>query len=67
MREPDRPAGAEREEVVLQALEPAVEGGVHAGRARLPDHRVELVDVAVRVHPRVGLADARAVEQRGLA
>ena len=29
--------------------------------------RVQLVDVAVGVHARIGLADARAVEEAGLA
>ena len=58
---------AQSEQVALQAIEPGVQRRVHAGGPRLPQHGVELVDVAVRVHARIGLADARAVKQRRLA
>ena len=41
--------------------------GVHASRARGAQAGVELVDLAVRVDPRIGLGDPRVVEQRRLA
>jgi len=51
------------EQVLLDAIEPAVDRRVQARRASLAQHRVQLVDVAVGVHPGIGLADTRPVEQ----
>ena len=61
-------AGAEREQIALDLHERAVDvrrrrvDAIARGRAG-----VQLVDLAVRVDPGVGLADARAVEQRCFA
>ena len=58
---------AEREQVALNANERLVEIGIEAGGARQAEPGVQLVDLAVGVDAGVGLADARAVEQRRLA
>src|SRR5262249_34189250 len=54
-------------QVLLDPIEPAVDRSVHARSARLAEHGVQLVDVSVRLHARVGFAHTRAVEQRRLA
>jgi hypothetical protein len=45
----------------------SVEVRIGAGRAREAEPGVDLVDLAVRVHTRVVLFHARAVEERRLA
>ena len=58
---------ADGEEIALDPIELVVDVPRQAGRARLAQQRVQLVDVAVGVDARIGLADARAVEERRLA
>ena len=59
--------GAEREQVALQAAERFVYVGVRPPRPHDADERVQLVNLAVRIHAGIGLRHAGAVEQPGLA
>ena len=58
---------AEREQVALQRHAHLVEILRQAGGAHHAEARLQLVDVAVGDHARIGLADPRAVEQAGVA
>ena len=58
---------AEREQVALETHELGVDFGVGARRAGQTEEGVRLVDLAVRVDPRLALPDARAVEERRVA
>ena len=58
---------AEREQIALQRHAHLVEIRRQAGGARHAEARLQLVDVAVGDDARIGLADARAVEQAGVA
>jgi A/G-specific adenine glycosylase len=59
--------GAERKDVALELQQHRFERPGRIGRAGEPEPGIELVDVAVGLDPRIVFADARAVEQRGLA
>ena len=58
---------AEREQIALQRHAHLVEIRRQAGGPRHAEARLQLVDVAVGDDARIGLADARAVEQAGVA
>ena len=60
-------ARAEREQVALQREAHLVEIGRQRGGAGHADAGLQLVDVAIRHHARIGLGHAGAVEQAGLA
>ena len=51
----------------LDAIELLVDVPREAGGAHLAQQRVQLVDVAVGIDAWIGLADASAIEERGLA
>jgi len=59
-----RPKG---EEILLQRVDQRPDFFIHAGGTGDPQTRVQFVDLAVRIHPRVGLRDAGIVEERRLA
>jgi hypothetical protein len=68
-RNPRRRIGqprTEREQVLLQQLNQRRDLFVHARRAGRAQARVQLVDFAVRINPRVRLGYAGVVEQRRL-
>jgi A/G-specific adenine glycosylase len=59
--------GADGEQVLLQVLQQAVDLGIDTFGACESEPGVQFIDVAVRVHARVGLADASAIEEACLA
>ena len=58
---------AERKDVALNLGQCRVDRAVRIGRPRQADPGIELVDIAVRLDPRIVLLHARAVEERSLA
>ena len=58
---------ADGEQIALNVHELRIEIGIDAAGAHQPEPGVQLVDLAVRVDARIGLADATVVEERGLA
>ncbi len=57
----------DRKQVALDRLEDPADVRVDPGGARGAEARVQLVDLAVRIDPRIRLRDPRIVEQRGFA
>ena len=55
------------EQIALQVVQPGVQRRDHTGGPGLPQHGVELVDVTIRVHARIGLAHPRTVKERRLS